>query len=124
MRAVLTAWERWLPHLKVYQIGDRKGFVLIYLEECVEEDVEKIWNTSAAEGFKHEAIAQTMIMGTLKSLMPDLGEKECAPVPEPTTLLRRTWKKLACACRNPVPCPASMPPSLRIRIALAVNAAT
>lgn len=94
MRAVLTAWERWLPHLKVYQIGDRKGFVLIYLEECVEEDVEKIWNTSAAEGFKHEAIAQTMIMGTLKSLMPDLGEKECAPVPEPTTLLRRTLEKI------------------------------
>lgn len=94
MRAVLTTWERWLPHLKVYKLGERKGFALVYLEECVEENVDTIWNESAAEGFKHEAIAQTMIMGTLKALMPELGEKECAPVPEPTKPLRRTLEKI------------------------------
>lgn len=94
MRAVLETWERWLPHLKIYKLGERKGFVLVYLEETVEKDVDKIWNDSASEGFKHEAIAQTMIMGTLKALMPELGEKECAPVPEPTKSLRRTLEKI------------------------------
>lgn len=94
MRAVLETWEKWLPHLKIHQLGDRKGHVLVYLEEAVEEEVDAIWKESPSEGFKHEAIAQTMIMGTLKSLMPELGEKECAPVPEPTKPLRRTVEKL------------------------------
>lgn len=94
MLEVLGTWEKWLPHLKVHQLGERKGFALVYLEEAVEEEVDAIWKKSPSEGFKHEAIAQTMIMGTLKSLMPELGEKECAPVPEPTKPLRRTVAKL------------------------------
>jgi hypothetical protein len=64
------------------------------MEEVVEDAVDAIWKKSPSEGFKHEAIAQTMIMGTLKALMPELGEKECAPVPEPTKPLRRTLEKI------------------------------
>ena len=94
MLSVLGVWEKWLPSLKVYQLGERKGHVLGYLEKGVEDEVDAIWSQSPSEGFKHEAIAQTMIMGTLKALMPELGEKECAPVPEPTKPLRRTLDKL------------------------------
>ena len=94
MLSVLATWEKWSPHLKVYQLGDRKGHVVVFLEETVEKQVDGIWKESPSEGFKHEAIAQTMIMGTLKALMPELGEKECAPVPEPTKPLRRTLDKL------------------------------
>ncbi len=94
MLAVLATWEKWLPLLKIHQLGERKGHVLVYLDEAVEEEVDAIWKESPSEGFKHEAIAQTMIMGTLKALMPELGEKECAPVPEPTKPLRRTVEKL------------------------------
>ena len=94
MLSVLATWENWSPHLKVYQLGDRKGHVVVYLEAAVEDQVDGIWKQSPSEGFKHEAIAQTMIMGTLKALMPELGEKECAPVPEPTKPLRRTLDKL------------------------------
>lgn len=94
MLDVLAVWESWLPHLKIFKLGDRKGFVLIYLEETIEDQVDAIWKQSPSEGFKHEAIAQTMIMGTLKSLMPELGEKECAPVPEPTKPIRRTLEKI------------------------------
>jgi hypothetical protein len=94
MLAVLDVWERWLPMLKIYRLGERKGHVLIHLEQGVEEEVDRIWAESPSEGFKHEAIAQTMIMGTLKALMPELGEKECAPVPEPTKPLRRTVEKV------------------------------
>ena len=94
MLSVLGTWEKWRPNLKVYQLGERKGHVLVYLEKKVEDEVDEIWKVSPSEGFKHEAIAQTMIMGTLKALMPELGEKECAPVPEPTKPLRRTLEKL------------------------------
>ncbi|HCU68541.1 MAG TPA: hypothetical protein DGF30_04805 [Desulfomicrobium sp.] len=94
MLSVLGTWEKWRLNLKVYQLGARKGHVLVYLEKKVEDEVDEIWKTSPSEGFKHEAIAQTMIMGTLKALMPELGEKECAPVPEPTKPLRRTLEKL------------------------------
>lgn len=94
MLSVLSTWEKWLPHLKIYKLGDRKEHVLIFLEEPVENEVDSIWTASPSEGFKHEAIAQTMIMGTLKTLMPELGEKECAPVPEPTKPIRRTVEKI------------------------------
>lgn len=94
MLSVLDTWERWLPLLKVYKLGDRKEHVVVFLEDVVEDQVDKIWKASPSEGFKHEAIAQTMIMGTLKALMPELGEKECAPVPEPTKPLRRTLEKI------------------------------
>jgi len=94
MLSVLGVWENWLPSLKIYQLGERKGYVLVYLEQGVEDQVDEVWKASPSEGFKHEAIAQTMIMGTLKALMPELGEKECAPVPEPTKPLRRTLEKI------------------------------
>lgn len=94
MLSVLNTWERWLPHLKIYKLGDRKGHVVIFLEEPVEQEVDAIWKDSPSEGFKHEAIAQTMIMGTLKVLIPELDEKECAPVPEPTKPIRRTLERI------------------------------
>lgn len=94
MIAVLDVWDRWLPHLKVYKLGDRKEHVVVFLEKPVEERIDEIWGQSPSEGFKHEAIAQTMIMGTLKTLMPELGETQCAPVPEPTKPLCRTLEKI------------------------------
>ena len=94
MIAVLDVWEKWLPHLIVYKLGDRKEHVVVFLDEAVENQVDEIWKQSPSEGFKHEAIAQTMIMGTLKTLMPELGEKQCAPVPEPTKPLGRTLEKI------------------------------
>ena len=106
MLAVLDVWERWLPMLKIYKLGDRKGHVLIYLEQGVEDEVDKVWADSPSEGFKHEAIAQTMIMGSLKGLMPELGEKECAPVPEPTKPLasdRGEGRSRTAGVRRPEP---------------------
>lgn len=100
MHAILNTWERWLPHLKIYKLGERKGHVAIFLEEPVEHEVDAIWKDSPSEGFKHEAIAQTMIMGTLKMLMPELGEKECAPVPEPTKPIRRTLERVGLAMED------------------------
>lgn len=94
MLSILETWEKWLPHLKVYKLGDRKGYALVFLEAQVEEEIDDIWKTSPSEGFKHEAIAQTMIMGTLKGLMPELEANECAPVPEPTKPIRRTLEKI------------------------------
>jgi len=94
MIAVLDVWEKWLPLLKVYKLGDRKEHVVVFLESEIEDQVDAIWKQSPSEGFKHEAIAQTMIMGTLKALMPELGEKQCAPVPEPTKPLCRTLEKI------------------------------
>jgi len=94
MLSIITTWEKWLPKLKIYKLGDRKEHVVVFLEKDVEDAVDAVWQQSPSEAFKHEAIAQTMIMGTLKALMPDLGEKDCAPVPEPTKPIRRTLEKI------------------------------
>ena len=94
MLSVLATWEKWLPLLKIYKLGNRKGYALVFLEEQVEDEIEAIWKTSPSEGFKHEAIAQTMIMGTLKALMPELETNQCAPVPEPIKPIRRALEKI------------------------------
>ena len=42
MLSVLNTWEKWRPNLKVYQLGERKGHVLVYLEKKVEDEVDEI----------------------------------------------------------------------------------
>jgi hypothetical protein len=100
MLSVLSTWEKWLPQLRIHKLGQRKGHVVIFLEEPVEHEIDAIWKDSPSEGFKHEAIAQTMIMGSLKVLIPELNEKECAPVPEPTKAIRRTLKHIGLVMEN------------------------
>ena len=91
---LISFWSKWASCLKVYRLGDKKGYVLAYLEHEVSEEVDAIWDTSPARGFKLEALAQTMIVGVMRSLLPELSSTRCAPVPKPNKILKRSLGKI------------------------------
>lgn len=90
MLDVLANWEEWLQHLHIYQLGEKKGYLVVYLDEPVEKTIEERWKQSPSEGFKFEALAQAMIMSSLKALLPELNQQSCAPVPEPNKVMKRS----------------------------------
>jgi hypothetical protein len=91
---LLSYWSKWAPSLKVYRLGEKKGYVLAYLGQEVDMEVDEIWDKSPAMGFKLEALAQTMIMGVMRSLLPELSSTKCAPVPKPNKILKRSLGKI------------------------------
>lgn len=82
------AWERWLPHARARQITTEQGsYLLAWLEEPVEEEVDDKWEETPSEAFMYNALAQVMCMGIVHSLLPEVEEAGCAPAPRPTDAL-------------------------------------
>ncbi len=91
---LLEFWNRWRPHLKVFFIGRKKGYLAIYMERQVEDAIDAIWEESPSRGFKYQALVQTMIIGVLRELMPEIGQSQCAPVPRPGKVLKKSLSRL------------------------------
>lgn len=87
-------WQKWIPFLKAYKLGEKKGYVLVYLENEVEEEINRIWDESPSTGFEAQCVAQTMIMQTMRELFPELAAAGCAPVPTPNKILKRSLEPL------------------------------
>ena len=82
------AWDRWLPHAKARLIETEGGnFLLIWLGDAVEEDVDDKWEKAPSEGFIYNALAQVMCMGMIHAHIPEVEEIGCAPAPKPTDVL-------------------------------------
>ncbi|MFP4517438.1 MAG: hypothetical protein ACLFNV_11660 [Desulfovibrionales bacterium] len=92
-----TAWDRWRTYLKAFRLGNRKGYVLVYFESNVEDEVDEVWERSPSEGFELQCVAQTMIMLTMGEVLPELSRTKCAPVPEPNKILKRSLEPLGLA---------------------------
>lgn len=85
MAALGDAWERWLPHAKARHIETPSGgYLLAWLEESVEDDVDDKWEERPSEAFLFNALAQVMCMGIVHNLLPEVEEAGCAPAPRPT----------------------------------------
>ena len=91
---LLEFWSKWSPHLKIYLLGRKNGYLAIYMEREVEVEVDAIWEESPSRGFKFQALVQTMIIGVLKELMPEVGLNQCAPVPRPGKVLKKSLSKV------------------------------
>ena len=88
MEKLADAWERWLPMARAVQIeSGNESYLLAWLEEGVEEDVDDKWEQTPSEAFIFNALAQVMCMGIVHSLLPQVEEAGCAPAPKPTDLL-------------------------------------
>ena len=88
MAELADAWDRWLPHARARHIQTPQGgFLLAWLEEPVEEDVDDKWEEAPSEAFLFNALAQVMCMGIVHSLLPEVEEAGCAPAPKPTDAL-------------------------------------
>ena len=85
-----NTWERWLPLLHVLKLDTGKiRYLLIWLDESVEKEVDEAWAKSATEGFRLNALAQTMCMCTVYQAEPEVQDAGCAPAPRPTEALRQ-----------------------------------
>ena len=88
MESLADAWERWLPHLRAMILTvESKQYLAIWLDEDVEREVDDTWGRSATEGFRLNALAQTMIMGAVYQIVPEVEAAGCAPAPKPTSAL-------------------------------------
>lgn len=88
MQSLSAAWERWLPHAGARHIEtEQGGYLLAWLDESVEEDVDERWEEAPSEAFLFNSLAQVMLMGIVHSLVPEVEEAGCAPAPQPTASL-------------------------------------
>ncbi|MCH5276553.1 MAG: hypothetical protein J1E80_01835 [Desulfovibrionaceae bacterium] len=88
MEGLADAWERWLPLLHAMSLeAGGKRYLAIWLDEAVEREVDENWKKSATGGFRLNALAQTMIMGAVYQLVPEVEQAGCAPAPAPTPAL-------------------------------------
>lgn len=95
MDALSDAWDRWVAHAHVRRIqaGD-KGYLLAWLDESVEEDVDDMWEESPSDAFMYNALAQVMCMGLVHNLLPEVEDAGCAPAPKPTDELADALEEL------------------------------
>lgn len=93
-------WNKWLPKLSAYRLGEKKGYIVVFFDGSVEEEVDSVWKDSPALGFEIQCVAQTMIMLTMQTVLPELTEVGCAPVPEPNKILKRSLEPLGLTFEN------------------------
>ena len=85
MKELSDVWDRWVPHAHVRHIeAGGKGYLLAWLDESVEDDVDEKWDDAPSEAFMYNALAQVMCMGLVHSLLPEVEDAGCAPAPKPT----------------------------------------
>lgn len=91
---VAKTWYDWQGRLHAYRLGDRKGYVTVYFDPEVEQEVDRVWKESPQKGFEMQCVAQTMIMLALTNILPDLSSQGCAPMPEPNKILKRSLEEI------------------------------
>ncbi len=88
MGKLTTAWERWVGHAHACRIeGAGSAYLLVWLDDSVEEEVDDVWEETPSEAFLYNALAQVMCMGMVHAAIPQVEELGCAPAPPPTDLL-------------------------------------
>lgn len=88
MDALANAWDRWVPHARVKHVElEKGGYLVAWLDEAVEDEVDGKWEEAPSEAFMYNALAQVLCMGLVHSLLPEVEEAGCAPAPRPTDIL-------------------------------------
>ncbi len=88
-------WTKWRDNLGCRRIvvGD-KGWVLVWLGESVEREVNTAWEISPTKAFTMNSLAQAMCMAMLREVLPEVAMAGCAPVPKPNPDLKAALKEL------------------------------
>jgi hypothetical protein len=86
---LMQMWEQWLPEVHALRIGtDPVEYLAVWLNEKVEEDVDKAWEESPTEAYLYNALAQVLCMGVVHGILPEIQDAGCAPAPRATDKLR------------------------------------
>lgn len=95
METLGVLWEKWIKELNARRISFGKvEYLAVWLNESVEEEVDKAWEEKPSEAFMHNALAQTICMGAVHSLLPEIEDAGCAPAPKVTERLQEALESI------------------------------
>lgn len=80
-------WDKWAANnINAFELSNPEGegkFLLIYLDEEVENTIDGMWQDSPTHGLLFHALAITMVMSSAQGFIPELMDGQCAPLPRP-----------------------------------------
>ena len=86
---LMALWEQWIPEVHALRIKtDPIEYLAVWLNEKVEEDVDKIWEQSPSDAHLYNTLAVVLCMSTVYGILPEVQEAGCAPAPRVTDKLR------------------------------------
>lgn len=92
-RVIVEYWERWREQLRVRKIEfGQNAYILVWLEQLVEEEITRLWQTAPSRAFSVNNLAMAMLMATIRELVPEVAAAGCAPVPAPGPKLRKALR--------------------------------
>jgi hypothetical protein len=93
-------WHRLHRRLRAYRLGERKGYVLIYLDGEFERELQQAAEQDGNRAEELQMIAQAMLLAALQETVPESQFSSCAPVPEPNKILKRSLERLGVELSN------------------------
>ncbi len=88
MERLERLWERWVAQLQIKElVGQGRNHLLVWLPPEAEQEVDAAWTLSPSEGFRVNALAQSLLMAAVRDLIPQVEESGCAPAPKPSRSL-------------------------------------
>ena len=92
-------WDRWVKDkIHAYKMtpefGGDKGYLLVFLDKDVEEEVEETWQKTPKQGMATHNLAICLAMSAAHSVVPELDGGACAPLPTPDKAMRKAFGRL------------------------------
>jgi len=82
-------------HLQARKLTeDGRGYVIIWLDKAVEDEIEGVWQDSQSAGMAFHNLAIHMVMSAAQGLVPELAERGCAPLPAPSRAMQKAFGTL------------------------------
>lgn len=91
-------WSKWEKEIKAFRMepsapGVNDGFLLVYLDAAIEDEVQRAFETAPQHGFAFHNLAITLTLSAAQSVMPELVGA-CMPMPTPSREAKKKFKKL------------------------------
>ncbi|MEW5773659.1 MAG: hypothetical protein AB1916_09060 [Thermodesulfobacteriota bacterium] len=78
-------WESFGKRLSAHRVvNSTRSWLLAWLDESVETEVERLWGESPRRGYLAHCLALSRLMALAADLVPEVAACGCAPVPEPS----------------------------------------
>lgn len=90
---MVNTFERWSKELNCLALKTKKGdYLAIWLNESVENEVDKKWDEDPEVGFRLNCVGQGLIMNAVYQVMPEVENAGCAPCPAPNDAIEDALK--------------------------------
>ena len=100
----LSLWEDWKSKLNVYTVDTGKiKYLVTWLPEEVEISIDDAWADSPSKAYADNALAQTLCMSAVHSILPEVENAGCAPAPRPTDNLRTALNEIGLSYKEEGP---------------------